>query len=42
MKIELIKNWKHEGGKVFKKGETIDVHPSDAKNLIKKKIAKIK
>jgi hypothetical protein len=42
MKIELLKNWRHEGGKLFRKGETIDVHPSDAKILIKKKIAKIK
>lgn len=37
--IELLKNWKHEGGKIFKKGEILNVHPTDGEKLIKKKIA---
>jgi len=37
--IELLKNWKHEGGRIYKKGEILNVHPTDGNFLIKKKIA---
>lgn len=39
MMIELLKNWKHESGVIFEKGEILNVHPTDGEKLIKKKIA---
>jgi len=39
MMIELLKNFRHEGGKIFKKGTILNVHPTDGEKLIKKRIA---
>jgi hypothetical protein len=39
MIIELLKDWRHEGGKIYKKGTELNVHPLDGNILIKKKLA---
>jgi hypothetical protein len=36
MIIELLKDIRHEGGKVFKKGTRLNVHPTFGNELIKK------
>ena len=38
MIVELIKDYRHDYGKVFKKGISLNIHPSDLKFFIKKKL----
>lgn len=38
MIIELIKDYRHDYGKVFKKGTLLNIHPSDLKFFLKKKL----
>jgi len=40
MKITLLEDWRHEGGRVYPKGKDLDMHPTDAEELIKEKKAK--
>jgi hypothetical protein len=40
MKIELLTDWQHEGGRVYPKGTVLDMHPVDGERLIKEKVGK--
>ena len=40
MKIILLKEWQHEGGRVYPEKTILTVHPTDGEKLIADKVAK--